>query len=76
MDEYSRSSVPSIWAVGDVTDRINLSEAPSSCLTHALTAETASGSSALLAWHPHGPFSLSLQLRWPSWRAWPWPARL
>ncbi|KAG9142915.1 hypothetical protein Leryth_016279 [Lithospermum erythrorhizon] len=24
VDEYSRSSVPSIWAVGDVTDRINL----------------------------------------------------
>ncbi|KAL8548100.1 hypothetical protein ACS0TY_007425 [Phlomoides rotata] len=24
VDEYSRTSVPSIWAVGDVTDRINL----------------------------------------------------
>lgn len=24
MDEYSRTSVPSIWAVGDVTDRMNL----------------------------------------------------
>jgi glutathione reductase (NADPH) len=24
VDEYSRSSVPSIWAVGDVTDRVNL----------------------------------------------------
>ncbi|MBL8530425.1 MAG: FAD-dependent oxidoreductase, partial [Hyphomonadaceae bacterium] len=24
VDEYSRSSTPSIWAVGDVTDRINL----------------------------------------------------
>jgi glutathione reductase (NADPH) len=24
VDEYSRSNVPSIWAVGDVTDRINL----------------------------------------------------
>ncbi|KAK6141591.1 hypothetical protein DH2020_024659 [Rehmannia glutinosa] len=24
VDEYSQSSVPSIWAVGDVTDRINL----------------------------------------------------
>jgi glutathione reductase (NADPH) len=24
VDEYSRSSVPSIWAVGDVTDRLNL----------------------------------------------------
>ncbi len=24
VDEYSRSSVPSIWAVGDVTDRMNL----------------------------------------------------
>lgn len=24
VDEYSRSSVPSIWAIGDVTDRINL----------------------------------------------------
>jgi glutathione reductase (NADPH) len=24
VDEYSRSSVPSIWAVGDATDRINL----------------------------------------------------
>jgi len=24
VDEYSRSSVPSIWALGDVTDRINL----------------------------------------------------
>lgn len=24
VDEFSRSSVPSIWAVGDVTDRINL----------------------------------------------------
>lgn len=24
VDEYSRSSAPSIWAVGDVTDRINL----------------------------------------------------
>lgn len=24
VDEYSRSSVPSIWAAGDVTDRINL----------------------------------------------------
>lgn len=24
MDEYSRSSVPSIFAVGDVTDRVNL----------------------------------------------------
>ena len=24
MDEYSCTSVPSIWAVGDVTDRINL----------------------------------------------------
>lgn len=26
VDEYSRTNVPSIWAVGDVTDRINLSE--------------------------------------------------
>ncbi len=24
VDEYSRSSVPSVWAIGDVTDRINL----------------------------------------------------
>lgn len=24
VDEFSRTSVPSIWAVGDVTDRINL----------------------------------------------------
>ena len=24
VDEYSRTSVPSIWAVGDVTDRMNL----------------------------------------------------
>ncbi|XP_050266410.1 glutathione reductase, chloroplastic [Quercus robur] len=24
VDEYSRTSVPSIWAVGDVTDRVNL----------------------------------------------------
>lgn len=24
VDEYSRTSVPSIWAIGDVTDRINL----------------------------------------------------
>lgn len=24
MNEYSQTSVPSIWAVGDVTDRINL----------------------------------------------------
>ena len=24
VDEYSRTSVPSIYAVGDVTDRINL----------------------------------------------------
>lgn len=24
VDEYSRTTVPSIWAVGDVTDRINL----------------------------------------------------
>ena len=24
VDEYSRTSVPSVWAVGDVTDRINL----------------------------------------------------
>ncbi len=24
VDEYSRTNVPSIWAVGDVTDRINL----------------------------------------------------
>jgi glutathione reductase (NADPH) len=24
VDEYSQTSVPSIWAVGDVTDRINL----------------------------------------------------
>jgi len=24
VDEYSRSSVPNIWAIGDVTDRINL----------------------------------------------------
>ncbi|KAL6564426.1 hypothetical protein OROMI_015876 [Orobanche minor] len=24
VDEYSRTSIPSIWAVGDVTDRINL----------------------------------------------------
>ncbi|MBY0565872.1 MAG: glutathione-disulfide reductase [Hyphomonadaceae bacterium] len=24
VDEYSRSSVPSIWAIGDVTDRVNL----------------------------------------------------
>ena len=24
MDEYSRTNVPGIWAVGDVTDRINL----------------------------------------------------
>src|SRR3712207_321914 len=24
VDEYSRTSVPNIWAVGDVTDRINL----------------------------------------------------
>ncbi|XP_076935733.1 glutathione reductase, chloroplastic-like [Bidens hawaiensis] len=24
VDEYSRSSIPSIWAVGDVTDRMNL----------------------------------------------------
>lgn len=24
VDEYSCTSVPSIWAVGDVTDRINL----------------------------------------------------
>jgi glutathione reductase (NADPH) len=27
VDEFSRSSVPSIWAVGDVTDRINLTPA-------------------------------------------------
>ena len=24
VDEYSRTNVPSVWAVGDVTDRINL----------------------------------------------------
>ena len=24
VDEYSRSTCPSIWAVGDVTDRMNL----------------------------------------------------
>ena len=24
MDEYSRTNVPSIWAVGDVTNRVNL----------------------------------------------------
>lgn len=24
VDEYSRTAVPSIWAVGDVTDRLNL----------------------------------------------------
>lgn len=24
VDEYSQTSVPSIWAVGDVTDRMNL----------------------------------------------------
>lgn len=24
VNEYSQSSVPSIWAVGDVTDRVNL----------------------------------------------------
>ena len=24
VDEYSRTNVPSIWAIGDVTDRVNL----------------------------------------------------
>ena len=24
MDDFSQTSIPSIWAVGDVTDRINL----------------------------------------------------
>lgn len=24
VDDYSRTNVPSIWAIGDVTDRINL----------------------------------------------------
>jgi len=24
VDEYSRTSIPSIWAVGDVTNRMNL----------------------------------------------------
>lgn len=24
MDKYSRTNVPSIWAIGDVTDRMNL----------------------------------------------------
>ncbi|GAA0149619.1 reductase [Lithospermum erythrorhizon] len=38
VDEYSRSSVPSIWAVGDVTDRINLT--PVALMEGAAVAKT------------------------------------
>ncbi|XP_057964976.1 glutathione reductase, chloroplastic [Malania oleifera] len=41
VDEYSRTSVPSIWAVGDVTDRINLT--PVALMEGAALAKTLFG---------------------------------
>lgn len=43
VDEYSRTSVPSIWAVGDVTNRINLTPVAiheGVCLADTLFADT------------------------------------
>uniref|UniRef100_R7W877 Glutathione reductase, cytosolic n=1 Tax=Aegilops tauschii TaxID=37682 RepID=R7W877_AEGTA len=40
VDEYSRTSVPSIWAVGDVTNRVNLTPVAlmeATCFAHSTT---------------------------------------
>ncbi|EFJ37955.1 hypothetical protein SELMODRAFT_164085 [Selaginella moellendorffii] len=44
VDEYSRSSVPSVWAIGDVTNRINLT--PVALMEGTCFAKTAFGGQA------------------------------
>lgn len=51
VDDYSRTSVAGVWAVGDVTNRINLTPGGGSCCWREAAGGNAAGGGTEAAWH-------------------------
>ncbi|KAL8481153.1 hypothetical protein ACS0TY_027085 [Phlomoides rotata] len=56
VDEYSRTNIPSIWAIGDVTNRMNLT--PVALMEGSLFAKTVFGGQPTAPDYNHIPFAV------------------